>query len=326
LSKLTDDQKKEPRRREILTYRIKNASAPPSQPNTPLPSPEKVAPLPICEFLPKPTPAYDIQLNIDVANMFGKLNMTVPVTKMRKIPFVKREILKILQVPSEKEDPPIMLNTMYLDRPRDKNPPFYLSLGVNDLRLNNCMLVSGASTNVISLKVIKQLGLKTTRPYGNACGIASRKVKVLGVCEDIEVFLIDFPHINILMDILMIDALDAWGMILSRSWSTGLRAFLSMDLTHAHVPMGDEIFQIIYNREKVDRHVMDPDGIDYVNECDYDVLSQTIEYDPSELPFFQEDSIDTLLPWTCQYKDKLAKYHGKETWSIQTLKKEDEKH
>jgi hypothetical protein len=106
---------------------------------------------------------------------------------------------------------------MYLDRPRDKSPPFYLLLGMNDLRLNNCMLDSGASKNDISLKVMKQLGLKTTRPYGNVCGIDSRKVKFLAVCEDVAVFLIDFPNINILMDIVVIDIADAWGMILSRS-------------------------------------------------------------------------------------------------------------
>jgi hypothetical protein len=182
-------------------------------------------------LLPKPTPADDIQLNIDVASMFGKLNMTVPVTEMCKIPSVKREILKVLQVPTEKEDPPIILNTMYLDRPRDMNPPFYLSLGMNGLHLNNCMLDSGASTNVMSLKVMEQLGLKTTRPYGNVCGIDSRRVKVFGVCEDVEVFLIDFPHISLLMDILVIDVLDAWGMLLSRTWSSSLGGFLSMSLT-----------------------------------------------------------------------------------------------
>jgi hypothetical protein len=104
----------------------------------------------VCELLPNTTPTDDIQLNIDVANMFGKLNMMVPVTEMCKIHSVKREILKILQVPSKKEDPPIMLNTMYLDRPRDKNPPFYLSLGMNDLLLNNCMLDSRDSANIIS--------------------------------------------------------------------------------------------------------------------------------------------------------------------------------
>jgi hypothetical protein len=166
LNQLTDDQKKELRRREYLTYTRRNkASAPPSQPDTPLPSAEKVAPPPpplVHELLPKPTPADEIQLNIDVASMFGKLNMTVPVTEMCKIPSVKREILKVLQVPTEKEDPPIILNTMYLDRPRDMNPPFYLSLGMNGLHLNNCMLDSGASTNVMSLKVMEQLGLKTT--------------------------------------------------------------------------------------------------------------------------------------------------------------------
>jgi hypothetical protein len=139
-------------------------------------------------LLPKPTPTDDIQLNIDVASMFGKLNMTVPVTEMCKIPSVKREVLKVLQVPTEKEDPPIILNTMYLDRPRDKNPPFYLSLGMNGLRLNNCMLDSGASTNVMSLKVMEQLGLKTTRPYGNVCGIDSKGSRSLGCVRTLRYF------------------------------------------------------------------------------------------------------------------------------------------
>jgi hypothetical protein len=163
----------------------------------------------VCKLIPKPTPIDDIKLNIDVASMFGKLNMMVPVTKMCKIPSMKREVLKVLQVLTDKEDPPIILNTMCLDRPKDKNPPFYLSLDMNGLRLNNCMHDSGASANVMPLKVIKQLGLKTTRPYDNDCGIDSRRVEVLGVCEDVEVFLIDFPHINVLMDILVIDVPDA---------------------------------------------------------------------------------------------------------------------
>jgi hypothetical protein len=78
LNKLTDDQKKELRRRKILNYtRRKNASTPPSQPDIPLPSVEKVDPPPVCELLPKPTPTDDIQLNIYVASMFGKSNMTV---------------------------------------------------------------------------------------------------------------------------------------------------------------------------------------------------------------------------------------------------------
>jgi hypothetical protein len=98
---LTDDQKKEMRRREILTHRRKNASSPMSHLDAPLPTTEKVAPPPppsVCDFLPKLAPTYDIQLNIDVANMFGKLNMMVPVIDMCKIPYVRRKFLKILHV------------------------------------------------------------------------------------------------------------------------------------------------------------------------------------------------------------------------------------
>jgi hypothetical protein len=128
------------------------------------------------------------------------------------------------------------------------------------------------------------------------------------------------------MEMVVIDVLDAWGMILSRSWSTSLGGFLRMDLTHAHIPMGDGTFKILYNREKVDRHMMDLDGPDYSSECDYDILLKTIEYGPSKIHFMQDESIDMLLPWIDQYKNKLSKYHGKEPSSIQILKKGDEKH
>jgi hypothetical protein len=155
------------------------------------------------------------------------------------------------------------------------------------------MLDSGASTNVMSLKVMKQLGLKTTHPYGNVCGIDSKKVKVYGLIEDVEVYLEDFPHIGLIMNIVVIDVPDAWGMLLSRSWEATLGGFLSMDLTHAHIPMGDGTFKILYNREVSRKHVLDQNDPDYSSEDDFDEVPDTIEYDPRDLPFMQEDCIDT---------------------------------
>jgi len=147
------------------------------------------------------------------------------------------------------------------------------------------MLDFGASTNVMSLKVMEKLGLKTTQTYRNVCGIDSRRFKVFGVCEDIEVFLIDFPHINLLMDILVIDVLDAWGILLLSTWSSALGGFLCMSLTHAYIPMGDVTYDIIHIQEKNDKHVMFMSGPNYVSEHNYDVPPKIIEYDPYELPF-----------------------------------------
>jgi len=221
---------------------------------------------------------------------------------------LKKEVLKLLKVPAEKEDPLIILNSMYLDRQRDNNPPFYFALRVNGLCLNNCMLYSGASKNVMSFNVMEQLGLKMTQPYGNVCGIDSKKVKFYELCENIEVYLIDFPHIILIMNIVVIDIPNAWRILLSRSWYATLGGFLNMDLTHMHIPMGDDTFEILYSREKVENHVMDPNSVDYTCECDFDVPYQIIKYDPWDLPFVQENCIDTLLPRTNEYKEKLANF------------------
>jgi hypothetical protein len=96
------------------------------------------------------------------------------------------------------------------------------------------MLDFGALKNVMSLKVMEYLGLKTTRPHGNVCGIDSKKVKVYGLVEDVEVYLLDFPHINLIMNIVVIDVLDAWGIILSRSWSLLLGVF-SVWISPTHI-------------------------------------------------------------------------------------------
>jgi hypothetical protein len=136
--------------------------------------------------------------------------------------------------------------------------------------LNKCHVFEGDGTT----------WLKDDPTIWKCCGIDSKRVKVYGLCENVEVFLIDFPHINLLMNIVVIDVPDAWGMLLSRSWSASLGGFLSMDLTHAHIPMGDGTFEILYSREWADKHVMDPNGPDYTSECEFDEVPDTIEYDP----------------------------------------------
>jgi hypothetical protein len=53
--------------------------------------------------------------------------------------------------------------------------------------LNNFMLDSGAGAKMMSLKVMRQLGLETMRPYRNACGIESRPISTHDVIENVKV-------------------------------------------------------------------------------------------------------------------------------------------
>jgi hypothetical protein len=110
------------------------------------------------------------------------------------------------------------------------------------------MIDFGASTNVISLKVMKHLGLKTNRPYVNVCGIDSKKFKVYGLIEDVEFYLVDFPHIIILINIVVIDVPYSWGMLVLMIWATTISGFLNMDLTYDYILMEDGTFEFLYNR------------------------------------------------------------------------------
>ena len=71
------------------------------------------------------------------------------------------------------------------------------------------MMDSGASTNIMSLKLMEQLGLRMTQPYGNVCIVDSKRAKAYGLFDNVEVFLIDFPHIILLRNVLVIDVMDA---------------------------------------------------------------------------------------------------------------------
>jgi hypothetical protein len=115
---MTEDQRKELKKRGILTYAIRNKihvytsiySQPekqaPSQPlkEAPSQSTGKVVqplPPPIHDLLLKPTYTdEEIQLNIDIPPMVGNMNMSVPMVEMCKISFVRREVLKVLKIPS----------------------------------------------------------------------------------------------------------------------------------------------------------------------------------------------------------------------------------
>jgi hypothetical protein len=167
------------------------------------------------DLLPHPAPRdEDIFLNINIPVMFLKMNISIHVVVMFKIPSIRIDVLNELKVQYEAQYPSVILDTMYHGKQGEDNPPLYLSLGINGFCLNNYMFDSGASTNIMSLKVMKELGLWTTHPYGNICGINSKKLKVYVLIEYVEVYLQASPYIILITNIIVIDVLDAWGMFL----------------------------------------------------------------------------------------------------------------
>jgi hypothetical protein len=109
--------------------------------------------------------------------------------------------------------------------------PFLTSLIIDELCLHNCMLDSESSVNMMSLKVMNQLGLEVTGPYANVCRFESNGIKVYGLMEGLEVHLANYPNFTIIMEVVVVNIPDTWGMILSREWDATLGGSLQMDLS-----------------------------------------------------------------------------------------------
>jgi len=97
------------------------------------------------------------------------------------------------------------------------------------------MLDSRASHNLMPKVVMDQLGLEVTKPYKDLFSFDSRKVKFLGMIKDIVVSLAQIPAKNMVMDVVVIDILMKFDMLLSRSWAAKLKGTLHMDMSYATI-------------------------------------------------------------------------------------------
>jgi hypothetical protein len=229
LSQMDEESRERLRKKELQVYaRQKNVpQAPPSDPRFPRPRPP---PPSKDSFLPQPTsPRNDeIDLNIDIVSILEKVNVCTSHMEMIKIPSMRNKVERFLRVQGELGDPPILIQANHCRRYCEENPPFFISLELNNKWLHNCMMDSGASANVMTLRVMRQLGLEITRPYGNVCGIDSKAISAYGLIENLEVRLARYPEIVFVMDI-VVDIPDIWGMLLSRKWVATLGGTLHMD-------------------------------------------------------------------------------------------------
>jgi hypothetical protein len=96
------------------------------------------------------------------------------------------------------------------------------------------------------------------------CGFESKAIPTHGVIENVEVFLKEYPEKVIHVDIVVVDILDVWGMLLSRKFVSKLGATLEMDLTYVNIPLKDGTIGRLQNVPMTTTHVQDPsDSIKY---------------------------------------------------------------
>lgn len=87
----------------------------------------------------------------------------------------------------------------------DDVPPFYISLRIHNLFLHNTMLDSSASHNMIPNIIMDNLELDITRPYIDLHSFDSRKIKCIGLIQDLVVSLHQMHEKSVVMDVVVTD-------------------------------------------------------------------------------------------------------------------------
>jgi hypothetical protein len=97
-----------------------------------------------------------------------------------------------------------------------------------------------------------------------------------------------------MMDIVVIDVLDVWRILLSRNFPTLLGGTLQMDLTYVIIPMDDDTYVHLSNLTMENNHVEEIDLDLETEETPESLKKYLLEFFLYDLPFTQEEAFNAI--------------------------------
>ena len=117
-------------------------------------------------------------------------------------------------------------------KPKYKIPPFLLTFKIFNHNVHNCLVDSGASVNVMPLSVCKKINGQPKPSTWQVIQLDRTNVKVIEEMEDVLIRLSSNEKVCQFIDIVLVDIPEAYGLVLSRDWSTKLNGYFASDWSH----------------------------------------------------------------------------------------------
>jgi ribonuclease HI len=133
---------------------------------------------------------------------------------------------------------------------RKNVPPFLLTFEIFNRNVHNCMVDSGASSNVMPWSVCQKLNAEVEPSSLKIIQLDRTNVKVMGELKNVLIRLSSNPKIHQFIDIIVVDIPEVYGMFLSRDWSEQLHGYFATDWSHLWLPENGKPNKIRVNRER----------------------------------------------------------------------------
>jgi hypothetical protein len=112
------------------------------------------------------------------------------------------------------------------------------------------MVDSGASSNVMPLSVCQKINVEVKPSDMKIIQLDRTKVTVVGELKDVLIRLSSNLKVHQVIDIVVADIPEVYGMFLSRDWSEQLHGYFSTDWSHLWFPLNGQPNKLRVNRER----------------------------------------------------------------------------
>jgi ribonuclease HI len=129
-------------------------------------------------------------------------------------------------------------------------PPFLLTFEIFNRNVHNCMVDSGASSNVMPWSVCQKINAKVEPSSLKIIQLDRTDVKVMGELKNVLIRLSSNPKVHQFIDIIVVDIPEVYGMFLRRDWSEQLHGYFATEWSHLWLPENGKSNKIRVNRER----------------------------------------------------------------------------
>jgi hypothetical protein len=95
-------------------------------------------------------------------------------------------------------------------------PPFLLTFEIFNRNLHNCMVDSGASSNIMPWSVFQKINAEVQLSILKIIHLDRTSVKVIGELKNVLIRLSSNPKVHQVIDIIVVDIPEVYGFFLSR--------------------------------------------------------------------------------------------------------------
>jgi hypothetical protein len=117
-----------------------------------------------------------------------------------------------------------------------KCPPFLLTFEIFNRNVHNCMVDSGASSNVMPLSVCQKINAEVKPSNLKIIQLYRTNVKVICELKNVLIRFSSNPKVHQIIDIIVVDIPEVYVMILRRDWSEQLHDYFARDWSHLWLP------------------------------------------------------------------------------------------